>query len=40
MPAQGCAAIGSSAQVATVCSDWFWCARDCGGSGGKCSRTL
>ena len=33
----GSAVIASGAHVATVCSDWLWCARDCGGSGGQCS---
>ena len=34
------AVIGSGVHVAMVCSDWLWCACDCGGSGGQCSRNL
>ena len=30
------AVIGSGVHVATVCSDWLWCAHDCGGSSGRC----
>ena len=33
--AVGSTVIGAGAHVATICSDWLWCSRDCGGSGGQ-----